>query len=241
MKYLLSVILMLCSIAVHAGGVTVLMYHRIQPTPAHLDVTLDGLRDHLDAIKAAGYKTITIAELAKHMRNGVIPRKTVAITVDDGWKETTQFAAELSARKMTGTFFIISKAFDNPLYLTRDEVKALSKSFEIGAHSHTHFMKYIDDLKSMDPDMVQGELALSKILIEQVIGKPVTTFCWPFGHFTDKGIAAAREVGYSATTIVSGKTTNERNDPFKIDRVNADGRCTGAEIVKSIETGVPCK
>lgn len=241
MNKLIFFILILWSTMVAATGVPVLMYHRIQPEATDLNVPLERFRDHLDAIKRAGYRTITVSELAHAMRKNKVPHKTVVITFDDGWRDCLQAALELERRKMTGTFYIISGASQDPQYLTDAEIEALSHKFEIGAHSHTHFMAYTQDLSKIPLMTFSGEMALSKNLIEKVIKKPVTSFAWPFGYYTPEAMQMAKKIGFDSTVIVSRTIDNARNEALRIDRINADGRCSGDEIVKSLETGVGCR
>lgn len=239
-KFLFLIVSMLTASLVNATGVPVLMYHRIQPEATDLNVPIALFREHLDAIQHAGYKTITVSELAQAMSRGKTLDKTVVITFDDGWRDCLQAAIELERRKMTATFYIISGASQDPQYLTDAEIEALSHKFEIGAHTHTHFMAYTQDLSKISLLTFAGEMALSKNLIEHVIKKPVKTFAWPFGHYTQEAVHMAKKIGFESTVMVSNTIQNQV-DPMRIDRINADGRCSGQEIVKSLQTGQSCR
>lgn len=243
MKNLLAVLLLVCNMAY--AGVPVLMYHRVTDGEStDLNVTSAKFKEHLDAIHNAGYHTVKIETLTEAMNGKIsLPEKTVAITFDDGWADCLFAAQELQKRKMHATFYIISGAFDDPQYLNAKQVKDMARSmyFEIGAHSHTHFMSFISDLTKLDLNTMAGEMALSKTLIERVIDKPVTSFAWPFGYHTPQSIAMAKKIGFTSTVLVSTRNANERNDALAIDRLNADGRCSGDEIVKSLQTGKPCR
>ncbi|HEY4323702.1 MAG TPA: polysaccharide deacetylase family protein [Mucilaginibacter sp.] len=80
------------------------------------------------------------------------------------------------------------------LQLTAEQIKELSYSpfVTIGAHGYFH-----NDLASISASDAAGELALSKQYLENIIGKPVTSFAFPYGSYTPEVVDAAKKAGYS--------------------------------------------
>ncbi len=65
----------------------------------------------------------------------------------------------------------------------------------ISSHTHTHRV-----LATLDPASQREELALSKAMLEEKIGRPVRSIAYPVGgysHFTAETRNLARDVGYS--------------------------------------------
>ncbi|MBV9497815.1 MAG: polysaccharide deacetylase family protein, partial [Acidobacteriaceae bacterium] len=80
--------------------------------------------------------------------------------------------------------------------MTWDEVRCVSRSvISIGSQTHTHPV-----LATMDRGDQMQELATSKRVLEQEIGKPVSSIAYPVGgrmHFTSETKEVARLCGYS--------------------------------------------
>jgi peptidoglycan/xylan/chitin deacetylase (PgdA/CDA1 family) len=76
------------------------------------------------------------------------------------------------------------------------EVKEVADGgITISSHTHTHRV-----LATLDPASQKEELALSKAMLEEKIGRRVRSIAYPVGgysHFTDETRKLARDVGYS--------------------------------------------
>lgn len=88
-------------------SIPVFCYHNVSDVDGH---TIEVFREHLDAIRDAGYRTITARELLAVVRGDVrAPRKSVVLTFDDGHVSNWLAAVpELERRDMTGTFFTLA-------------------------------------------------------------------------------------------------------------------------------------
>lgn len=225
------------------ADIPVLMYHMVdsQTAPGSTVTSREMFFAQMTFLKQQGYTTLTIHELTDIM-NGKhkAPKKAVAITFDDGWKSVMYAAEVLHVSDMSATFFIISSTFTDPLYLTPDEIRTLSdnKRFEIGAHTHTHFVKHADHINEVDTSMLVGEAMMSKLLIEQVINKNVTSIAWPYGYATDDAIKFVTKLGYTSTSLVTNGANVVGDTPSKIKRLNVDGRCDIKAFQTMLETYV---
>lgn len=223
--------------------VPVLMYHRVDNTvaPGATVISKDNFRKHIKFLKENGYSTITMEELTEYLNGKInLPQKTVAITLDDGWKSFIDAGKILNDYDSKATFYVLSGVFDYRDYLTESELVQLSKNrnFEIGAHSHTHFMEWITDLSKIDLRIMVGEIAMSKAVIEKTIGKPITTFAWPFGYTRPEALEYTKTLGFTSTAMVNSSAKNSIGvSPFEIRRINIDGNCTIADLRSMVETG----
>jgi peptidoglycan/xylan/chitin deacetylase (PgdA/CDA1 family) len=86
---------------------------------------------------------------------------------------------------------------DGPRYrtLTADELAQLAASrwIEIGAHTVSH-----RPLPSLTAAAQRDELVQSRAALEQLIGRPVTSFAYPHGRLDEATIGRVREAGYRA-------------------------------------------
>ncbi len=99
--------------------------------------------------------------------------------------------------------------------------------FEIGSHTKTHAQ-----LSRLSEAAQRNEVAQSKSFLEDLIGRPVNSFAYPYGGYGDyspASIACAREAGYrSACTTLPGKVDGD-TDRFQLNRV-AVGDWNGEEF-----------
>ncbi len=100
-----------------------------------------------------------------------------------------------------------------------DELAALARAgHEIGSHSLSHAILLGECL----PDL-GAEVAGSKRVLEDKLGVPVTSFCYPSGLYDDDALAAVAAAGYeNATTTLPGVNRGSAA-PFELRRVDIDG------------------
>jgi peptidoglycan/xylan/chitin deacetylase (PgdA/CDA1 family) len=100
-----------------------------------------------------------------------------------------------------------------------DELAALARAgHEIGSHSLSHAIL----LRECVPDL-NAEAAGSKRALEERLGNPVTSFCYPSGLYDDATLAAVASAGYeNATTTLPGVNRGAAS-PFELRRVDIDG------------------
>ena len=96
----------------------VLTYHRIA-NPMHeadrLCVPVDDFRSHLQHLRSAGYRVLPVAELVAAVAAGAVDRPSVALTFDDGYRDSlTKAAPVLDEFGFPSTFFLVGDALDEP-------------------------------------------------------------------------------------------------------------------------------
>lgn len=96
--------------------------------------------------------------------------------------------------------------FDQLLTLAREE-------HEIGSHSHTHPI-----LTQIPVAQAAEELSLSRAILEQKLGRTVTSLCYPNGD-TDEAVArAARRAGYRRAVTTRWGWNPRGADPLELTR-----------------------
>src|SRR3989338_2072761 len=100
---------------------------------------------------------------------------------DDGDALDVKLAQLLDRYNVKGTFYITRKYRETRL--SENDIRDLSSRHEIGAHTLTH-----PNLRALSREAKKGEIQGSKEWLEQIIGKNVEMFCYPFG-FYDKETA----------------------------------------------------
>jgi peptidoglycan/xylan/chitin deacetylase (PgdA/CDA1 family) len=196
-------------------------YHKIG-SQVELGITTVSRRrfaDHLDLFNEIGRKPALASEHcggsqgALEVSGGrsvalecVAPSTScLALTFDDGYQSVyTQAFPEMASRGWTATIFIVvgsvggTNTWDVRLsprsfkHLSWKQIADLSRAgFEIGSHTLSH-----RDLTRLDAASLRKELRDSKRIIEDRLGRAVTSVSYPFGRHTRRVNEEAGSAGY---------------------------------------------
>jgi len=122
-------------------------------------------------------------------------RAKICLTFDDGYSSDYDLVLPELLKKIdaTATFFIVTDLLDTPGYLETWQVKSLSESgMQIGSHSKSH-----PNFLELNAGERMQELRDSKVILEKIISKEVTTFSFPFGFYDEACIKAVFDANYS--------------------------------------------
>lgn len=195
-----------------AVKVPILIYHGVRnykATDSKNDRTYivppKNFEEQMAYLSKEKFTAITMNDLVKAIKGeSSLPEKPIAITFDDGVINQYENAWPILKKyNLKATFYIFANAPNrNDHYFDFAKLKELvAAGMEIGSHTYFH-----QDLKKMDPDKLNFELAESKKRLEENLGITITDLAYPFGSFDDNVIAATKAAGYqSARTIFNGK------------------------------------
>ncbi len=195
-----------------ASGVPVLLYHTITNRAGSESVSPSLFAAQLQALDAAGWRTITLAEFEAYMRGKTsLPDKSFLITFDDGAKESYYPTDPiLAALDMNAVSFIIAKYSDKEgshYYLSHGEIRSMLETgrWEIGSHTYDSHHLAATDAKGTEGPVIPNRLYLlhegrieteeeyetrierdlsrAKLELSNAFKVPITGFAFPFGEF----------------------------------------------------------
>lgn len=185
-------------------AVAVLGWHRIDVEGGRLAVAppvfarqmdiLGEHRQHFPVVDLDGVRTVLAAR--ERRARGVV------LTFDDAWADNHAHAlGPLSRHGLPATLYAPSRLLGTPGYMTRTQLLEMDGGgVTIGAHSRTH-----PDLRACSPRELECEVRGSKDDLEDLLGKPVTSFAYPTGLINDAVVAAVGAAGFkSAVTTRPG-------------------------------------
>lgn len=171
----------------------VLNYHHVSEIDVQkslYDVSLSGLKDHLQVIADEGLSVSSLEDEASFEANAAFK---VAISFDDG--NTSDYDLVLPAlqqHNFKASFFPISNYVNKAGRLSAAQLRDIAKQGHcIGSHGMTH-----EILTKAEPGVQLRELQESKRYLEEVLGKPVNSFAFPYGQYNDDLVARANTAGY---------------------------------------------
>ena len=142
----------------------------------------------MDALRGAGWHTITLGKLGDDLRAGRTPTsKSFVLTIDDGWYDGYDDAFPiLKAHGFVATFFVISGRIGHPSFLSASQLKSLvAAGNEIGNHSVDHVK-----LGSLAKDTLNAEIDNASDQIASATGVRPKSFAYPMGVYNTTVVAA---------------------------------------------------
>jgi peptidoglycan/xylan/chitin deacetylase (PgdA/CDA1 family) len=132
-------------------------------------------------------------------------RDQFRITVDDGGLSYyTHIADRLERHGWRGICFVTTNQIATPGFLDAPMLRELDKrGHVIGTHSVSHPLRF----SALTPEAMQREWGLSRAILEDILGHPVTVGSVPGGYFSHTVTKAAGEAGLH-TLFTSEPTTS---------------------------------
>lgn len=141
--------------------------------------------------------------------------KKIIVTTswDDGHVLDMRLAEFLRKYNLKGTFYVSPKnrEFKKMKLLNDNQIKNLSENFEIGAHTMTH-----PRLSAITLSDAKKEIEESKQYLEQLLNKPVESFCYPGGDFNTEHEKMVQIAGFRLARNVKRFATKIGTDDFSL-------------------------
>ena len=210
-------------------SIPILTYHHTEQAPPKgfamrsLWVTPSSFSTQMRWLSRLGYRGLSMSELVPYLR-GEKKGKVVGITLDDGYQSNVSHALPiLKQHGFSATCYVVSgrlgqhNEWDAALGMAKaalmsgEEMRAwVDAGMEVGSHTCSHA-----DLSRLSLAEARHELLQSKSDLENLLQKPVTQFCYPYGHFSTEHEALVSQAGYEAAT------TTHRGRACATDRMTA--------------------
>ena len=213
--------------------ISILVYHQIAEAPKKgapfrsLYVSPSAFARQMSMLKLLGYQGLSMTDLQPYLHGEKIG-KVVGITFDDGYlNNLTNALPVLQKHGFTSTCYVVdgllgqTNVWDEqigiaqtPLMTAEQLLQWQSGGQEVGAHTQRHV-----DLTQTDAVNAQREIADSKSTLEQMLGKRIQNFCYPYGKFTASHTDMVGEVGYETATTTVRSRVHAAENILKLPRV----------------------
>ena len=218
--------------------VPILMYHNVSladtkllPTIGHPpkrklhlnQVTPQSFDRQMGFLKNNGYQVISLDDYVQGQKAGKkFSHKTVVITFDDGYVDNyTNAFPILKKYHFPATIFLISDYVGvSQGLLNWEQVKEMSQ-YGISFGSHTRHHVY---LPAQSKEQMKDEIAGSKHVIEEHLGKPVYYLAYPSGGFSDEIKTITALAGYKAALATNRGYDRYNIDLYELNRIHVNSR-----------------
>lgn len=183
--------------------------------------------EHMKMLADSGYHTILPDQLLAYLTTGApLPEKPVMLTFDDtNLDQYTVAAPELEKYGFKGVFFVMTVSLNRPRYMSREQVKELSdRGHAIGSHTWDH-----QNVKKLKDEAWVTQVEKPSKVLEEITGKPVTYFAYPFGLWNKEAIPELEKRGITAAFQLANSLDDEK--PLYTIRRNIASGYWGAETL----------
>jgi peptidoglycan/xylan/chitin deacetylase (PgdA/CDA1 family) len=212
--------------------IPILMYHQIDEPPPR-GTSLRGLivapfsfTWQMHMLRVLGYKGLSMRDLEPYLR-GEQNGKVVGITFDDGYQNNLVHALPaLKANGFTATCYGVSsmiggtnawdvgKVAQKQLMTRQDWLAWQEAGMDVGSHTQTHA-----NLKDLPDDLARQQITQSKDELQQMLGKEVRHFCYPYGWFKQEHEEMVRSAGYVTATSTRRGRAQAGDNPYALSRI----------------------
>lgn len=223
--------------------VPILCYHQVRnwkPTDGKVGkdyiVEIQNFKDQIKMLADSGYHTISPDQLYAYLNTGAeLPSKPIMLTFDD--TDLDQFTIVRPTLQKYGykaMYFIMTVSIGRKGkfvdYMSSDQIKQLSDEGNvIGSHTYDHknFKKYTG--KDWEEQLDKPTKRL-----EEITGKKMTEFAYPFGLWNAEGFPELKKRGFRMAFALADK--RDQKDPlYSIRRIIASGYWSPKTLSNSIK------
>src|SRR5436189_2824696 len=218
----------------------VLMYHKVNDLPGNpLTMPVSIFDEQMDQLRDLDYTVVGLDAVLDHYVEGKsLPERAVLITFDDGYYDNLDNAARVLRKYgYPAVLFVPIGYLDDRHPLPHEEHLAaqgilnrtiewaeLAELEQEGIRIESHGISH-RPLADLEVDEAAREITLSKLRLEEALGRPVCAFAYVKGseaHYRPVHLSLLRQAGYDvAFTSISGGN-GSHTDPLQLHRYNVE-------------------
>ena len=206
-------------VGVYSDGyqtIPILSYHRFGPKPGRMVVTPEAFAEQLAYLARNDYRVIRLADLIGFLEGKKpLPRRTVVITIDDGYASTYQYAYPLLKKyHFPATAFVYSDFATASDALNWDQMQEMVASglIDIQPHSKTHanlIFRLAGESEEQYVERLDSEIMTPLTILRQRLQVPIISFAYPYGDANKYVVERLAQARYRL-----GLTVNPGGNPF---------------------------
>ncbi len=188
-------------------------------------------REQLRVLAEAGLAGTRLDEILDPGGSGPVRGHPCVLTFDDGHESNCTLALPLLLEAgFRATFFVTAGWIGRAPYMSWDQVRALAAAgMEIGSHSMTHRPP-----TTLTRDELHSEMADSRKLLEDRLGRPVICASSPTGFFNPVMPQIVEALGYRALCAGRIALWRDPRDRFLIPRLPVKRRTAPREFRRMV-------
>ena len=218
----------------------ILMYHKVNDIPDNpTTVPIARFDEQLTRLAELGYRVVDLDAVLDHYTRGIeLPEKAVLITFDDGYRDTLDNALPVLQDHGYPAVIFVPVAYmedETPLphethLVERGMVNptldwGLMRELDAaGVRVESHGIAH-RPLAEVSLDESVREIAVSKLKLEEQLGRPVNAYAYVKGseaHFHPVHESILKQAGYEIAFTSISRSNGPDTNPFRLGRYNVE-------------------
>lgn len=220
--------------------IPILMYHAIhvmapeEAANANLIVDPTTFESHLQALKEAGYRTLTPEEVYKILSENVLPKdqkKVVWLTFDDSLWDFYEIAYPLLKKyDMHATNNVITGTVGNHGNLTLEQMREMKENgMSLQGHTVSH-----PDLEYSDLQKQEYEQKTAKEYLDSNLGQDTISMAYPGGRHSADTVAITEKAGYKLATTTNNGLASAADGLLTLNRIRILPTTSAQDLLSAI-------
>ena len=220
--------------------VPVLVYHNISAQDkGKLSIAAKTFDAQIRQLHDEGFQAITLADfMAFTTGRRQLPRKSVLLTFDDGYKSFVQYARPtLKDYGFGATLFVYSDFIGAGSGLSWQDLRTLSEQgYDVQAHSksHANLRRKEGESEAAYAKRIEAELAYPLSLFKKNLPRPVDALAYPYGEMDDELVPFVAKYGYAVAFTVRRQSNPAFVSSLKISRAQVYSDMTAKDFTKNL-------
>lgn len=172
-------------------------------------MSADVFESEMEYLKTHGYHVVAMSDLIRFLKKEIgLPRKSVVITIDDGYKSVCTHAYPILKKYgYPWTFFcytdFVNSSSGSVSWKDLQQLQAEGVDIECHTKSHPFLTKKAGRSDEQYEQFLHDELAVSKQILEEKLKKKITCLAYSYGDWNKLVQQKAVAAGYEAIFTVA--------------------------------------
>lgn len=201
-------------------NVVCFIYHRFGDARyPSTNITTQDFEAHLRYLVEHQFQVLTLSEALAYVQSDRPIKKTVVITIDDGYKSFFLNGLPLLKKyKLPATLFINTETVGASDFMTWEQLsETMNAHIEIGNHTHSHAY-FLNESASTRYKTLENEIRQSQSLITEKLNITPTLFSYPFGEFDEAMKEIVKKAGFAGAAAQKSGVLYTETDRLEIPR-----------------------
>jgi len=168
----------------------------------NMQKNVDEFKKEMKYLRDHHYKTLTLKDVECYMdKKCELPRKSVLITFDDGWKNAYELAFPiLKEYNFNATLFYLGENIDrtNSDFISKDELEIINKDYpNIEIASHT-YQNHFEEAYNKSEEELEEDFKMMENVVD------TKYFAYPYGRYSDNYIKVLKKNNYKLAFAFGG-------------------------------------
>lgn len=216
--------------------IPVLSYHNVYQKPPKVNtlyISVSQFELQMKELYKKGYTAVLPDQIEAYYKYGAaMPDHPFLISFDDAHVEHyTLVLPVLEQYNFKAVFFIMTVCIDKKGFLSSQQIADMSKrGHVIGAHTWDH-----PNMTKLPTAKWTLEVDKPRRTLESIIGKPVTSFAFPYGAWDEQVLQKLHESSFTTAFQLQGKRS-KKYPLLTIRRFMVGGNTSPDILIKQMET-----